>query len=32
LNKIPVSVLGYLIFREPTTVFTWTGVLLSLIA
>ncbi|KAF6001476.1 GDP-mannose transporter into the lumen of the Golgi [Cyanidiococcus yangmingshanensis] len=32
LNKIPVSVLGYLIFREPTTVFTWIGVLLSLIA
>jgi GDP-mannose transporter len=32
LNKIPVSILGFLIFREPTTVYTWIGVMLSLLA
>ncbi|KAK4538676.1 hypothetical protein CDCA_CDCA19G4701 [Cyanidium caldarium] len=30
LNKVPVVVLGYFIFREPTTAFTWAGVAVSI--
>lgn len=32
LNKVPVVVLGYFMFREPTTVYTWIGVAVSIIA